>query len=297
MLVAWSPILRLDRKMRWKGKQIVVGGVTRLFDGEGRGKHSVWEFLEVYGPLQRQHRLPKCTEPDQLLLVQNLYVWFGVYLRRAYHFPGTEGKISALDKEVFECICKVSRAQEFDYIKPDDLTKSTPKPETARRAKRNRPKSILEHLKGFTVCPVYAWSTGTAELTTATAPPNSLFPSHRSFLGQRRGTAIGTFIRYPISAVHFVPSVSFLDQIDKDFLKYRWIGPRLLDREGSFGSCLAAIDEPCEYQKEVNVYINLNQDDSAGDIGWIREADKDSIFEAINTAHAPTGAYWYWCSH
>jgi hypothetical protein len=96
----------------------------------------------------------KTNDPDLEEFFLNMFVWAGVYIRRAELFPSTEGKDLKIKNSVFGRIKLFLRAEDFKHITVEMMPNAEQKPLFARgtgRKKKESAKSIQETHPGFKV--------------------------------------------------------------------------------------------------------------------------------------------------
>ncbi|KAI5789160.1 hypothetical protein EDC01DRAFT_631205 [Geopyxis carbonaria] len=91
----------------------------------------------------------KITDQPTMELIQNLFTYFGAYVRRADLFPSTEGKLLNLEQGLFTRVKLLARSPDFDHIKVSDIPLAIAKPEVAKRTPRRKVKDIKESHPGF----------------------------------------------------------------------------------------------------------------------------------------------------
>jgi hypothetical protein len=95
-----------------------------------------------------------CTEPATMMFCQNIFIWFGTFIRRAHHFPGTEGKEQGLPDGLFNQVQSVARAPGFENVKMEDIPQVVQNPEIARRAPKKKPRTIEDTCEDFQIIPL-----------------------------------------------------------------------------------------------------------------------------------------------
>ncbi|KAI5795227.1 hypothetical protein EDC01DRAFT_629965 [Geopyxis carbonaria] len=120
---------------------------------------TIIEYLEDMFSLEKFHAImdfghdtldyTKITDQPTMELIQNLFTYFGAYVRRADLFPSTEGKLLNLEQGLFTRVKLLARSPDFDHIKVSDIPLAIAKPEVAKRTPRRKVKDIKESHPGF----------------------------------------------------------------------------------------------------------------------------------------------------